>query len=73
MPGHLHAVMNSLCSVAFGNDVQLSVKSLQLPQILGLKDPEKLILDLADFTFTGYPVKILNIIQNILHQIGLHL
>ena len=49
-PGVLHAVMNSLGTVAFSNDIKLPVKSLQLTQILGLKYSKEFILDLADFT-----------------------
>ena len=68
-----HTVMYSLRAITFGNDIQLSVESLQLPEILGLEYPQKLILDLADLPLAGNAIKILNIIQDIFHQIRLHL
>ena len=68
-----HTVMHSLRAITFGNDIQLSVESLQLPEILGLEYPQKLILDLADLPLAGNAIKILNIIQDIFHQIRLHL
>ena len=68
-----HTVMYSLRAITFGNDIQLSVESLQLPEILGLEYPQKLSLDLADLPLAGNAIKILNIIQDIFHQIRLHL
>ena len=68
-----HTVMYSLRAITFGNDIQLSVESLQLPEILGLEYPQEFILNLTDFAFTGNPVKIFNITENVFYQIGLHL
>ena len=66
-------MINCLCPVTLRNDIQLPVETLQLLQILGTEHSQELILNLHDFPLISNLIQVLNIDQNILHQIGLQL
>ena len=66
-------MVNSLGTVTFRDNIKLSVKTLQLFQILGMENPEKFLLVLNHLPLAGYTVKVLYIIENIFHKIRLHL
>jgi len=61
-------MVDSLGTVAFRNNIQLSVKTLQLFQILGMENPEEFRLDLNHLPLAGYTVKVLYIIEEYLSQ-----
>ena len=61
-------MVNSLGAVTFRDNIKLSVKTLQLFQILGMENTKEFCLNFGNLPFAGYAVKILYIIVEYLLQ-----